>query len=121
MTEPLQTATADDRRRTWEDRLAGPTFLLALAFLVVLAGLIHRFPHLHHDDPEAYLILGGLAVLWLLFLAEAAFRFRLRDRTRPPWKPLAMAVVCPLVPPLRMGCASEGRLWLPVLGWRKID
>lgn len=121
MTESPETAT-EDRRRTWEGRLAGPMFFLALTFLVVLAGLIHRFPHLHQGDPEGYLILGGLAGLWLVFLGEAAFRFRLRDRTQKVWKPLAVAVACALLPPSRMGCPNaDHHLWLPVLGWRKID
>ena len=111
-------------RRTWEDRLAGPLFFLALLFLVALAGLIHRYPRLEPGDPEVYLIRDVLGVLWLVFLLEAVRRFRLRDRGRPPWKPLAVAAACALLPPLRMGCQSQVRpdhLWLPVLGWRKID
>jgi voltage-gated potassium channel len=99
-------------------------FVLALLFLVVLAGLLHRCPRLGRDDPERYLILGGLAVLWLLFLLEAALRFQFRDRSRPAWKPLAAAVASGLLPPLRLGCRSQVRsnhLWLPALGWREVD
>ena len=117
-------AVPEGGRRSWEDRLAGPTFFLALAFLVVLAGVIHRLPRLDRGDPEAYLILGGLAALWLALLAEAALRFRLRDGARPAWKALAVAVACGLLPPLRLGCRSRIRpnhIWLPVLGWRPID
>jgi voltage-gated potassium channel len=124
MTESLETAAADDRRPTWESRLAGPMFILSLAFLVVLAGLIHRFPRLDRGDPEGYLILGALAALWLVFLVEAAFRILLHDRARHGWKPLAAAVACALLPPLRMGSPSMVRpdhLWLPGLGWRKFD
>jgi voltage-gated potassium channel len=121
MTEPLKTEPAAGHTRTWEGRLAGPAFFQSLAFLVALAGLIHRFPHLGRGDAETHLILGGLAGLWLAILAEAAVRFLLRDRTRKTWKPLAEAVACALLPPLRMGLPTEGRLWLPVLGWRKID
>jgi hypothetical protein len=116
-------AAPEDDRRTWEDRLAGPMFFLAVLFLVVLAGLIHRYPRLDPTDPEAYLIQGGLAVLWLVFLLEAVFRFRLRDRGRP-WKPLVAALACGLLPPLRMGCRSQVRpnhLWLPMLGWQEIN
>jgi hypothetical protein len=125
MTEPLEpAATPDDRRRTCEDRLAGPMFFLALAFLVVLAGLIHRFPRLDRGDPEGYFILGGLAVLWLVFLVEAVVRFRRRDQGRPAWEGLARAAACGLLPPLRLGCRSQVRpnhVWLPALGWRPID
>jgi voltage-gated potassium channel len=124
MTATLPIAAAPDKRRTWEDWLAGPMFCLSLAFLVVLAGLIHRYPKLQPDDPEAYLILGTLGTLWVVLLVETAIRFVLRDREAPVWKPLAAALARGLVPPLRLGCQSQARphhIWLPALGWRKID
>jgi hypothetical protein len=100
-------------------------FFLAVLFLVVLAGLIHRYPRLDRNDPEAYLIEGGLGVLWMVFLLEAGFRFRLRDRGRSAWKPLVAAAACGLLlPPLRMGCRSQIRpnhVWLPGLGWQEIN
>jgi voltage-gated potassium channel len=104
--------------------LAAPLFVLALMFLVVLAGLLHRYPRLDRDDLEAHLIWGGLGALWLVFLLEAVLRFWLRPRDRPAWRPLAVAVACALLPPLRMGCRSQVRpnhIWLPWLGWRPID
>jgi hypothetical protein len=99
-------------------------FFLAGLFLVVLAGLIHRYPHLERNDLEGYLILGGLGVLWLFFLLEAVLRFRLRDHRRPAWKALLGAAVCVLLPPLRMGFSSQVRarhIWLPGLGWQEIN
>jgi voltage-gated potassium channel len=99
-------------------------FLLSVLFLVVLAGLIHRYPRLGPADPELYLIRGALAGLWLIFLVESALRFWLRDRDCPPWGPLASALACAVLPPLRMGCRGRSRpnhLWLPWLGWREID
>jgi voltage-gated potassium channel len=125
MTESLHTAAVpDDRRQVCEDQLAKPMFFLALAFLVVLAGLIHRFPRLEWGDVEADLILEGLVVLWLVFLIEAVVRFHLRDRSRPAWAGLARAAVGAMLPPLRLGCRSQVRsnhIWLPALGWRPID
>jgi voltage-gated potassium channel len=111
-------------RRAWEDRLAGPMFFLAVLFLVVLAGLFHRYHKIDPDSQEASLILGGLAALWIVFLAEAAVRFLLRDRTRPAWRALASAAAVALVPPLRMGCRSQTRpdqIWLPGMGWQVVD
>jgi hypothetical protein len=99
-------------------------FFLAVLFLVVLAGLIHRYPKLEHGDPEAYLIVGGLGALWLVFLVEAGLRFGLRDRRRPARPALFSAVVCGLLPPLRMGCRSQVRpnqIWLPGLGWHEVN
>jgi hypothetical protein len=99
-------------------------FFLAVLFLVVLAGLIHRYPRLDPHDPEVYLIQGGLGILWLFFLLDAVVRFRLRDRQRSAWKSLLGATTCALLPPLRMGCRSQVRpnhLWLPGLGWQEIN
>lgn len=125
MTRPLDgLASSDSSRSTWEDRLAGLMFFLAILFLVVLAGLIHRSPRLSPDDLETSLIHGALAGLWLIFLLEAAIRFQYRDRQRPVWKALASAGACCLLPPLRMGCSSQarpGHIWLPAIGWQKID
>jgi hypothetical protein len=125
MTEPAATTPpTDGARRPWDDRLAGPMFFLALAFLVVLAGLIHRYPRLDPRDPEAYLILGALVALWLPLLLDAVVRYRLRDRAGRSWKPLLAALAFALVPPLRMGRHSRTRpthIWLPVLGWREVD
>jgi hypothetical protein len=99
-------------------------FFLALLFLVALAGLIHRYPRLEAGDAEGYLIQGALGLLWLVFLIEAGLRFHLRDRSRPAWKALVTAVVCAVVPPVRMGCRSQVRtnhIWLPGLGWHEIN
>jgi hypothetical protein len=125
MTTPADPVAAPaDARQTWEDRLAAPLFFLAVLFLVVLAGLIHRYPRLDPTDPEAYLIEGGLAFLWLVISLEAAFRFHLRDRERPAWQSAVSCVACVLLPPLRMGCRSQVRpnhVWLPGLGWQEIN
>jgi hypothetical protein len=125
MSEPTDNATPPvNGWRAWEDRLAGPMFFVAVLFLVVLAGLIHRYPYLKPNDLEVYLIQGALAVLWLILLLEAVVRFLLRDRRRPVWKPLVAAAACVLLPPVRMGCRSLMRphhIWLPRLGWQPID
>jgi hypothetical protein len=125
MTVPINTAPPrGGARRSGDEWLAGPMFFLAQMFLVVLAGLIHRYPRLDPNDPEAYLILGALGVLWLPLLLDAVFRYRLRDRDDRSWKPLLAAAACALVPPLRMGCRGLARpdhIWLPGLGWREVD
>jgi voltage-gated potassium channel len=118
------TEAAPEVRRTWENVFAGPMFFLSVLFLVVLAGLIHRYPRLHPGDAEMVLIEGALGVLWLVFLFEAVLRFQLRDHERSMWKPLGSAIACCLLPPLRMGCSSEVRpnhIWLPGFGWSEID
>jgi hypothetical protein len=125
MSAPIEKVTAaHDLRRSWDDRVAGPMFFVAVLFLVVLAGLIHRYPHLEPNDPEAYLIQGALGVLWLVILLEAWLRFRFRVRQRSAWKALLAAAVCVLLPPLRMGYRSlvqPNHIWLPGLGWQEVN
>jgi hypothetical protein len=99
-------------------------FLLSLLFLVVLAGLIHRYPRIDPEGREAKLIIGTLGGIWVVFVLEAVLRFQLRDRARPAWHPLAAAVACALVPPVRMACGGRmlsDHIWLPTVGWRRID
>lgn len=118
--------TDEDRRRL-EDRLAKPMFVLALLFLVLLAGVIHRGSALQAENwntAEAWFLLGGLAALWPIFLLDAGLRFFLRDRDRRDWKALARVLGTALFPPSRMathGVTRPGRMWLPWLGWRPID
>jgi voltage-gated potassium channel len=99
-------------------------FFLSLAFLFVLAGLLHRYPRLDPAGTEAYVILGALGSLWVVFILEALLRLGLRDRSQPARGPLVEAVGCMLVPPVRMGCRSRLRpthIWLPRVGWRQVD
>jgi voltage-gated potassium channel len=120
----MNASDATQRLRWWEDHLAAPMFLLAFLFVIVLAGLFHRFPRLLQVDPEGMVILGGLAALWFLFAVDAVIRFYLRDRRQAPWPALFAGTIHGLLPPLRMGCKSQTRpnhVWLPILGWQKID
>jgi voltage-gated potassium channel len=124
MTQQIDTAAPTKAPMTWEDRLAGTMFFLALLFLIALAGLIHRYPRLGPDDLETHLMLGVLAGLWLVFLVDSVLRFFFRDRSRSAWKALTTSTACFLLPPLRMGCRGLSRpdhIWLPVLGWQKVD
>jgi hypothetical protein len=125
MAEPIHpTMPVGGTRRNWNDWLAGPMVFVALLFLVVLAGLIHRYPQLNANDTEAYLIVGALGVLWALLALEAIVRYWLLDRSEQSWKAWLATVAFALVPPLRMGRHGLGRadqIWLPVLGWREVD
>jgi hypothetical protein len=125
MTETSVAPTvSDNRRRIWADRLAGPMFFLSISFLVVLAGLLHRYHRLEPDSWEAFAILGTLGGLWIVFVVEAAFRYQLLEPDKRTWKAFWSAVACALVPPARMGCRGRARpehIWLPGPGWQKID
>src|SRR5262249_12370873 len=94
-------SASQQRRRKWESRFAGPMFFLAILFLIVLAGLLHRFPRLEWPDPEMKLILAALGGLWLVFILEAGLRILIRDRSLPARSALIAAAVFGLLPPLR--------------------
>jgi hypothetical protein len=99
-------------------------FVFAILFLIVLAGLLHRFPRLVWPDPEMRLILTGLGGLWVVFILEAGFRFLLRDRALPVRAALIAAAVFGVLPPLRLACRSQVRpneIWFPGLGWQEIN
>jgi voltage-gated potassium channel len=99
-------------------------FFLSLAFLVAFAGAIHRLPRLRPGDIEEEWIRGGLAGLWLIFIGEAGLRFQRHRRDQPAWRAFLNALICAVVPPLRMACRGHERpdhIWLPWLGWSKID
>lgn len=122
----MHTMPAEDRR-SWEDRLAKPMFVLSMIFLVLLAALIHRGQGeeaTRWDTYEAWGLLGSLALLWPVFVVEATARFLLAVRRRRTWKTKAYLLATALFPPLRLAGRSVTRpnhLWLPWLGWHEIN
>lgn len=116
-----------ENRQAWEDWLAKPMFVLAVLFLVILAAVIHRGQEseaARWASREAWILLGGLALLWPVFLVEAIARFFLAPRQRRTWKTSVYLLATALFPPLRIAGRSVTRrnhLWLPWLGWHEID
>jgi voltage-gated potassium channel len=101
-------------------------FALTLLFLALVAAFARIIPDLGagHEMPGTWLLLGGLAVLWPVFLAEAVLRFFLQPRSRRTAWNLASTLVSGLLPPLRLAARSATRpnhLWLPWLGWREVS
>lgn len=105
------------------DPFAKPMFFLALLQLLLGAGALYRVQYGASTYWEEVVILGGLAVLWPIFLIEALYRvFFLAKgcRYREGWR----AVLYTLMPPFRMGAPSlirRGEIWLPIAGWRVYD
>jgi voltage-gated potassium channel len=102
-------------------------FILAMLFLVLLAAVIHRGQELETTQwgtYEAWILLGGLAVLWPVFLVESVVRFFLAPRDRRTWKTAAYLLATGLFPPLRLAGRSVTRpnhLWLPWMGWQEVN
>jgi hypothetical protein len=105
---------------TLADRLARPMFALAAAYLLAVAGLIHRADTVHVTGLELHAILFVLVVLWPVFAAEAVHAFLTRDRTRRGWPHLVRALLVCFFPPYRLGRVhpATGQVWLPRLGWQ---
>jgi voltage-gated potassium channel len=110
----------------WLDRLlARPLFWLALGFLAASAGIIHRIGQGHTTLFEAEVIVWGLLLLWPVFILDALVRLLV---CRHPNTPLAHRIghsllLC-LAPPLRLGARSYAdpeTIWLPGVGWSRVD
>jgi hypothetical protein len=115
-----------DGPRDWEDRLAKPMFYLAAVFLVLLSGLIREGHHVNAGTPAdlPWLYLGGLLLMWPVFLAEGTLRISLLPPTERSPKRIALTLGPSLLPPLRMavrGVRRPDQLWLPELGWQVVD
>lgn len=106
---------------TPEARLAPVMFALAFAYLLVLAGLIHRAPQAEVAPLEIELMYGALAVLWPAFAIEAGAAVIRRAPAVRLRTAIARAVLVVLVPPMRLAWAHPvtDRIWLPRLGWRR--
>lgn len=124
MTDATLTHPAADAARlagpaSLADRIARPMFVLASAYLLAFAGLIHRADQVQVTGLELQIIVGSLVVMWPVFTGEAVFAFLRRDRSRRTWPAaVRMLAVC-LFPPYRLGIVhpAAGRVWLPRVGW----
>lgn len=108
------------------DRLLGPAMgCLAVVWLVLAAGVIHRLGHGELTSFEASVILWGLLLVWPIFVLEGLLRLlAVRRPERSRWQRLITFVAVCLAPPLRLGgraYADPAKIWLPGLGWTVVD
>ncbi len=98
---------------------AAVMFALAFAYLLVVAGLVHRATTPTVADIELHLIYGCLAGLWPIFAAEVLWGLWQRDRRCPLRPVLLQTLLILLVPPLRMGWIDPRfcQMWVPRIGW----
>jgi hypothetical protein len=104
-----------------ETRLSALMFALAFAYLLVLAGLIHRAPQPSVNPLELELMYAVLAVLWPAFVIEAGVAVIRRAPTVTLRKAIQRGVLVVLIPPMRLGWVNPvtDHIWLPWLGWRR--
>lgn len=112
------------RERDAQVQAAAPRFGLALLFLLVLSLLVHRIQRPGVSPRELQVLAAGLVALWVYFLWADWTCFLRRDRKQPFGPALRRCVLLSLFPPAHLGLrcpALNGRLWLPLLGWRVAD
>jgi hypothetical protein len=112
------------RRRPGEDVLARLMFGLSIVYLALLAGLLHRHVYSDFHRVEFQIQVGGLGILWIVFIAEGLGRLIRRNPEVPFWKDGVFFLLVLLFPPLRIGArssAADRALWLPRLGWQEVD
>jgi hypothetical protein len=100
--------------------LAPLMFGLAFAYLLLLAGVLHRAHHPEATRIEVQVMVYGLLVLWPVIALETWLAVLIRNRAvRPLRSTVARAIWITIAPPLRMGmpCPFTGWLWLPGWGW----
>ncbi len=104
-----------------EARLAPVMFALAFAYLLVLAGVVHRAPRPDATPAELDLMFGAAAALWPVFVIEAGVAVVRRAPGVSRRAAVSRAVLVVLLPPMRMGWVhpATDRVWLPRLGWRR--
>ncbi|HUR53974.1 MAG TPA: hypothetical protein VMZ71_07575 [Gemmataceae bacterium] len=94
-------------------------FLLAFAFLLAVAGLIHRAQQKQVTQGELNFIYSALLALWPIFVVEAVWGVARRDRAKPLRPVFLRALLVIVMPPWRMAqaCPRTGLVWLPRVGW----
>lgn len=106
------------------DYLARPMFWLGFLYLLVVAGLLHRFGQPEVTQLEREILLVSVLFIYPFFVAEGLLRILTPRRWIPRRRELGRFLLILLFPPLRMGNFSQTRrnqLWLPFLGWRNVD
>ena len=107
------------------DRLLGPFFFfLSVTFLILIAGVVHRLGHGRLSVFESAVLFWGVLLFWPAFVLEGLVRLACR---RPGvsfgQRLVAFLAVC-LLPPIRLGgrgYADPESIWLPKLGWTRVD
>ena len=112
--------TPNDELNPPRPRFAATMFWLAFAYLLTVAGVIHRAHQTDISNLEEWVLAVSLMVLWPLFPAEAIYAARRRHESQPRGRAIRRAILVSLFPPLRMGLCHpvNGLVWLPRLGWR---
>lgn len=99
-------------------------FWLAIVFLVLASGVLHRVGQGFGSHFEFQIIAWALLILWPVFVVEGLLRVIFCVRQDGILRRLTYLALLILAPPLRMGSrsyADASKTWLPVWGWCLVD
>ena len=103
-----------------EARLAPVMFGVSFAYLLVVAGLLHRADEPEVLDIELAIMAEALGGLWPVFAIEAVLSYVRRSPAVSRRRALLRVVLVLAIPPARLAWIHPvtNRIWLPGLGWR---
>src|SRR5262245_4887273 len=86
----------------WDTFRARFMFLFAFAYLLLVAGMVHRATTTSVTAFEMDVIVAGLISLWPIFALEAWWGVARRDRSKPRGPVVWRAILVCVMPPWRM-------------------
>ncbi len=107
---------------TWIDDVQARIMCgLGFAYLLLIAGVIHRAISPQVTNVELFMLFSGLVLLWPFFVAEALWGITHRDRTKPLRPVVLRAILVVAMPPWRMALTDPrtGLIWVPRIGWQR--
>ncbi len=121
LTPETRTEPIGPQPAAWDTFRARFMFLFGFAYLLLVAGMIHRATTTSVTAFEMDVLVAGLIALWPIFAIEVWWGVARRDRSKPRGPVVWQAILVCLMPPWRMALTDPrtGLVWLPRLGWRE--
>jgi hypothetical protein len=96
-------------------------FLLGFAYLLLVAGLIHRATSKSVTPWELDAMIMGLVALWPVFIVDVMWGLWHRGPDVPRRSAILRAALVILMPPWRMALPDPrtGLVWIPRVGWQE--
>ena len=112
----------DQMQQATSSRHAAAMFVLGMLFLILVAVAIQWLQRPDIQPQQVIWLFWVLVALWILFLLEALLGIW---KSQVPWhQALQRGLLICLIPPFRMAISTftpYESIWLPFMGWHRID